>query len=565
MTSAFGRYLLLLDLRRRLLFRGPSRGSFAGFVMVVVALQAVGFGLAAAWFTFHLASAPPGGALHPDVAPNLARILFVGIFAFQLSVGALGVAVGDFYDTSRLLHLPVGPREIFGAMSTASLFTPTTLFLAAPAVGLAAAISDGAGPFVARLAIFLLSAWFGHLAALALGFFFLRLYSKRRLRDLATIVGAGIGLAIFLAFRSLGGAAGGGLGSDSGLEALQTWLVDDVWRSIDAAPSQWFAVAFADLESRPGRAALGVLGGVAACLVLLRLGSAAFRLTYDAAGTAGGGEGAVKEVRAGWSRLLPPDLAAVVGATYATLRREPQLRALLWQQLIFLGAPVVLQASDGRGGSAAGAEAFFYMAPLMVVLSHSAISLSLFGFDGRGLAFLFQSPMPRRRLAGARALAILGFFVASDLVAAVLMATAVGFVRGDFEPAAAASTAIRLWGFCIVGDAVQLAFGVVASVYAPLPVVRVRRGGQARLGREGCLVLFGRALTLIPIGLVAAGVVALALAPGFLGGGPIHYAASGGAALLVLVALFYAGVAVAGDRLPRRETRILEALADTGE
>lgn len=495
----------------------------------------------------------------PELADNLVRAIFLGVFCMQLMLGAMGVAVGEFYDTSRLLHLPVGPREIFGAMSVSSVFTPSTVFFAAPIFGILAAGSDGALVTAARACVFLLGLWFAHLVALTLGFTFLRFFSRRRFRDLATILGSVFGIGIFLAFRAF---TGGGNRPDP-----QALLASEHWLALRPLPSQWFAEAFVGIGSRTPSTTttFGFLfAGALGLVVLLRLGSNAFRATYDAAGEIAHAGETVVDVKPGLSRFLPADIAAVVRATYAVFRREPQLRAMLFQQLIFFAVPVVMQrgsASGPRFGADGGPLPF--VIPLMIVLSHSAMALSCFGIDGRGLGLMFGSPIRRTRLLLGRVLALFGIFAVADVLAAVAITAVVRGMRGEWD--GASREAATLLAVTLTGDLAQLACGAVVSVLAPMAVVRTRRNGAPRLGREGCATIMGRMLALIPVAVCTLAAAGIALIPRWFGLDPVWYFASFGVAALFSAALVMAGVAVAAHLLAKREGAVLAALSDVGD
>lgn len=545
-ASGLRRFALLLGLRRRLLFRGPGRGPLAKVLFFFLLAQVLAFATLAGYGVYQLAKAAP------EYADNLTRVLFLGVFAFQLALGVMGVAIGEFFDTSRLQHLPVGPGEIFGAMAASAALSPTTLFVAAPIVGVLAAAGGAPATIAAQGLVFLAALYAAHAASLALGFLFLRVFSRRRLRDFATVFGSLLGVGIYVGFRA---AADPGATTD-----LREYLGSDRWAQLSPLPSQWFAEAFVAL-GRGGAAPNAYLAGGAAFLgAVWFVGARAFRATYDQGGETGHAGETVKDVRLGVARLLPRDVGAVAQLTYAVFRREPQLRALLIQQLVFFAVPIVFSAG-ARSRDREGA--FPFLVAMMIVLSHSAVALSLFGLDGRGLASLFASPVSRVRLLFGRIVAVGSVFAASDLLAAVAITAAVRGMRGNFDGAPA--EAATLYGLVLTGDAALLAVGAVTSVLAPMPVVRMRRGANPRLGREGCLVVVGRMFALIPVAALAALAAGVATLPKWLGLPPIWYLASGGAGAVLVAGFVAAGCALGGHLLTSREGAILDALADTGE
>jgi hypothetical protein len=271
----------------------------------------------------------------------------------------------------------------------------------------------------------------------------------------------------------------------------------------------------------------------------------------------------VAEVRPGLARVLPRDVAAVVKVTYAVFRREPQLRALLLQQLVFFAVPIVLQAGSNKDRAGGGDDFFPFMVAMMIVLSHASVALSFLGVDGRGLAALFASPVSRVRLLLGRVIALLGIFAAADLLAAVAITSVVRWMRGSFE--GAWFEGATLFGVVLAGDAAQLACGAVTSVLAPMAVVRARRGASARMGREGCVSVIGRMFALLPVAACAAAASALALAPRWFNLGPAWFAVSLPVAALFVAALVVAGVTLGAHYLRTREGKVLDALVDTGE
>ena len=551
-TTAFRRFGLLVGLRKNLILRGPGRGVGARIVFGIVMVQMAVFAGVLSISVYRLAKESP------ELADNLVRTIFLAVFGLQLMLGAMGVAIGEFYDTNRLLHLPVGPREIFGAMSVSSVFTPGTVFVAAPMLGVLAAGTEGPLVTAARAGVFLLGLWFAHLVALTLGFTFLRFFSRRRFRDIATIIGSMFGIGIYLAFRAF---SGGGDHADP-----QALLASEHWLALRPLPSQWFAEAFVGIGSKtPSTTTFGFLfAGLLGLVVLLRLGSNAFRATYDAAGEIAHAGETVVDVKPGLSRFLPADIAIVVRTTYAVFRREPQLRAMLFQQLIFFAVPVVMQrgsASGPRFGADGGPLPF--VIPLMIVLSHSAMALSCFGIDGRGLGLMFGSPIRRTRLLLGRVLALFGIFAAADVLAAVAITAVVRGMRGEWD--GASREAATLLAVTLTGDLAQLACRVVVSVLAPMAVVRTRRNGAPRLGREGCATIMGRMLALIPVAACTLAAAGIALIPRWFGLDPVWYFASFGVAALFSAALVMAGVAVAAHLLAKREGAVLSVMSDVGD
>jgi hypothetical protein len=546
----FRRFALLVGLRRRLLFRGPRKGAWGKVLYALVAIQVLFF---AGLFALGAAALV---SKSPEHAGDVARLSALAYFGLQFVLGVMGVAVGEFYDTSRLLHLPVAPREIFSAMSVSSLFSPTALVAAAPFCGVLHASDAGVSSWLIGLACVVGLVWFANATSLLAGYLILRASSRRRLRDLTTIVGGALGLLFFVAFRSITGGDGR---AGANVEAI---FASGAWDVLRFAPPLWFAEVFARAEAEP-RAAIGyAFLGVSAIYFVMRFGGAAFRATYDAGGESGGGSETVAEVRSGLAAFLPVDIAAVVRTTHAVFRREPQLRVLLVQQLAFIAFPLLMQMGS-RSEDSPGGEALLLAMAAMIVFSHAAIAMSVFGLDGRGLGMLLAAPISRARLIAGRLVALGSVFAAADLFASAAIVGVARAMRKDFD--GAIGEAATLYGLALTGDVVQLGCGAVVSVLAPMRVVRTRRGATTRLGKEGCATALGRLLALIPTGLCVAIVVAIAVAPKWLDLDATWYLATVPAALAFTALLVYACVVFAARALVRREETLLAALAADGD
>ncbi len=538
--GALGRFFLLLGLRYRLLinnFAGkPGRVLFA----VVGFLALLGWGASSGFVTYRMF------ADYPDEWFTGVRVIFLAVFVLQVTFGVVFVATGDFFDTSRLLHLPVGTGEIFSAMLFSTVFHPATLMFAAPGLSFVALLSGPTPAVVARVAIVLLLVTLGQAIAMATSFALLALYNRRRLRDAATLLSSVAGLAAYLVVR--GGAERQG-------EPLVALLKHPVWGYLTWFPTSWFGEVFMNPTLAGVRPALMAAGVATSVLGALWLGSRAFGRLYAAAGETGDRGDAIEDRGEGLFNRLPADIGQIARRSLSLIWREPQLKALLLQQHVFLLAPILL---NGRGDGTV-----WFLIPVVIVFAHAWLALSIFGFDAGGLKLTLQSPIGRARLILGRLVAIAAILFAVDAVVTLVTIGILGAMRHDLADALPRWAAA--YALTVVADSVLLSCGAVVSVLAPVSLLRSGKGRGLRVRQDGCAVAMGRTVALAPV-LVLTGIVgAVAVIPRLFRLQAAWYLLTVPACVVLVAAVVVGCVTWAGQLLVRREERVLAALTDMGD
>jgi hypothetical protein len=238
----------------------------------------------------------------------------------------------------------------------------------------------------------------------------------------------------------------------------------------------------------------------------------------------------------------------------AVVWREPQLKALLFQQMIFLLIPL-LSLPTGRSAAAA-----VWSVPFFIVFSHGWMALSLLGIDGPGLRLLLQSPASRSQILLGRVLAVGRLFALIDIAAAAALIAVMAVASGLVDPW---RRFLEVSTACLVADGLMVGAGAFISVLAPFPLVR--RSRTMRMKQEGCAMNAGRAIIRLPVMFCAAIVGILVVLPAMARLEPVWYFVTVPAGLLVVVQVAMIAIARGARRLQEREESILAALVDAGE
>jgi hypothetical protein len=476
--------------------------------------------------------------------PAILRLTFFFTFLLQVATSVATLSVSDFFDTSRLLHLPVRARSIFAAMLVSSVVSPSTLVFGAPAFGVMAALDGSAGVQVFRFAVTLMLIVFGQAMALFAGYLLVGALTRRRLRDAATILGSVLGLGSYVLMRMM----------TTRQETLQDWIGSGTfWHALDFLPTSWFADLLGWTEL-PGPAILvGLVPPLLAVAASLVLGAWSFSRFYRGAGATTETE----QASAGAPpppRLLPAEIGAVARQTLSVIWREPQLKAMLFQQMIFLLFPF-FTIQSGKGMDRAT-----WWVPFFMVFSHAWLALSLLGIDGPGLKLLLQTPAARTRILLGRVLALGWLFAAIDVVTTAALVAVMHYWSGLSDPGAKFG---ELVAACVIADWVVVGAGALISVLVPFPIVR--KGKHLRMRQEGCATNLGRVLLRTPVIFIGVAVGIVSVFPELFGMGRIWLLASIPIALGVAVGIAAASISTGARRLLEREEEIVAALADTGD
>jgi hypothetical protein len=536
---------ILLRLRWKLLFAsfaphsGRKVAAVLGFVMV-----AVWAGFFAVFSYLVLRQAEGWSPETQSLArPAILRLVFLLTFLLQLTTGVAFLSVSDFFDTTRLLHLPIRARSIFLAMLWSSVLSPSTLVFGAPAIGAMCALSGGPADQAVRLAAVLGLVVFGQACALCIGYLLLQALNRRRLRDLATILGSALGVGSYLVIRFI-----------MRPEVIRGWAASGpLAKALELFPTSWFAelVAHEGPGWPPIRAIVAGGGSLAASLLL---GAWSFSRFYVRAGESGDSD-RTTHAAPRQPTLFSSGLGALVRQSTAIIWREPQLKAMLFQQMIFLLIPMVSLSSGRSIGTASWSVPFF------IVFSHAWMALSMLGIDGPGLRLLLQSPAPRAQILLGRVLAVGRLFAIIDVAAVAAMTAVMTVVSGLADPFRRFAEMSLI---CLVADGIMVGAGAFISVVAPFPLVR--RSRAHRMKQEGCATSAGRAVLRLPVMFFAIAIGFLATLPAFTRRIDSYwYLATIPAGLLVVLQVGGIALNRGARRLAANEERILAALTDPGD
>lgn len=476
--------------------------------------------------------------------PAILRLTFFFTFLLQVATSVATLSVSDFFDTSRLLHLPVRARSIFAAMLVSSVLSPSTIIFGAPAFGVMAALEGPPGVQAFRFGLVLLLVIFGQATALFLGYLLVGALSRRRLRDAATILGSVLGLGSYALMRMMTGRQ----------DELREWIGEGFfWDALHFIPTSWFAEPVRWTGFPGPRMLIGLVPPLLAVAASLILGVWSFSRFYR-------GAGATAEAAQTHSgappppKLLPPEIGALARQTLSVIWREPQLKAILFQQMIFLLFPF-FTIQSGKGLSYAP-----WWVPFFLVSSHAWLALSLLGIDGLGLKLLLQSPVSRSRILLGRVLALGWLFTAIDVITTALLVLVMHFWLRVPDPWPRFGELITA---SLIADWVLIGAGGFVSVIAPFPIVR--KGKHLRMKQDGCATIIGRLVIRLPVMILGVGIGVFAVVPALFHLEPKWLLLSVPTAVLLAVGIAAASIAIGARRLVMQEEKIVAALIDAGD
>ncbi|MSR75354.1 MAG: hypothetical protein EXS14_07785 [Planctomycetes bacterium] len=550
--SALQRCQILLGLRLRLLFRSrsakPVAFAFTLAVNFVLLLVAALFAVGTAF----------GVSRNPELGDSLLASAFGSIFIAQCVLTLVGMAVSEFFDVGRIMHLPVAAKEVFAAMLLAGMISVMTPLYAASPLGVMVAQGGGAFVMLGRLLCVFAALALGHLVSLAIFFLMSTAMTRRRMRDFAVVLGSFVGISAYVGFRLLdvNYIEPGRMQELAQMKApaFFTWLPTagllDIWRG-----------EFGGLASL--RIGFTLLTGVLA----FRFGAARLQRMLD-----GEAEPPSTAPVMNSESVEVPFLSPIVGAGFLLhlrlLWRDPQLRMQWLQQVVFICLPWVFMGvrTDGDEQN----PWFVWWLPAMFVLARAGFHHGLFGADGKGLTLLMLSPAPRTQLVAGRMLAVLGMCIPIDLVLAALLLLLLGTLGGDPLCMLYAWPAVALG--VVIFHTLAVAVGAVFSTRWPYPIASADRKRAVKAGQgQGCVTTFVKLFCFLPELAVSGLLTALALAPlmDFPWVGRLlpswSFALTLPAVLAVCALLAVAGCIIGARTLEQREEQFLQALRETGD
>lgn len=546
MTPA-GRTWALVRLRWKLSLRS-GRKALGVLAVVVGALFSLGFAVGLGVFGYKkVASAFLHGNGFEDVVATMHAAFFL-TWTFQV-FGAIMIAANDqFLDLSRLLHLPLRPREIFAATQLSGLLNWGQLILIGFPAGVALALPGTPADVAARLGVAVLSTIAARGFATALASTLQTFLGRRRLRDVMIVVSALFALIPVLLRRKADDEFRNG-GGEIAAFATSTPL-----------PSTPFANLYA-AAGLDGGAMWSSIAWIAGLIVAgLWLSERAFARLLRSVDDRQAGE-RVRTDGVGAS-LFPAEIAVVAQATRRLWWREPRLRAILIQNTLIFG----LMGIFGSSGEVRHDAVPPVWLPMVLLFAHGTFMTTQLSIDGPGIGLGFATGMSRFRFVVGRAWGILSVLVPSSLfvigipmVMSVIGRNEVPLV--DYLPIVVA---------VVLMETVGTALGAVVSVFLPSPALGSAKRREVS-ARDGC----GRAvvymLFAVPAALCALPCVLLAIFPWMLArfrfvdfDVPLWWIAfTVPAAVLIAVVESWALLRVAAVRLESDEEKILHIVSAT--
>lgn len=500
----------------------------------------------------------------PDQWPTaLLGGVLVALWLIWLVFPIIFSSINEALDVTRLLTYPLSPRDLAAGTLLGTIFDyPTYLALPLFIAALIGFVTTAAWP-VLLLGLLLAYAHMvliGQLVITAVG----GILQSRRFRDMSIILASLFGSSCYfinLAMQNLSENLSGNI-SEAQILALQPlnalqWLpTGAVARAVEQALGGAWGAALLWLAYS---AAWLALVAWAWLRLMLRLATGEGFLV----GGLPAWSRQQKEPRAvgrngrNWLGWLPPDLAQVAEKELKSAWRIPQRRVGLLQGVLFpliMGGAFLL-SSDASSFTAVPPWAGLFL-PVYALFTFWATTQNMLAWEGRGLATLLLTPLPRWRVFLGKGVALMA------LAGGPFLVIGLAVVAMSRSPLAVLGL---LTGLC----AGLAAMGVtaVASVLFPMPINL--EGKQMRSTfRPGGGCRTALAVTfLVPL---AIGVVSLPAALPLLAAWwwerPLLIGLPGLALSLVYAAaVFWGGARLAGNLLLEREAEVVAALRQPEE
>ena len=201
-----------------------------------------------------------------------------------------------------------------------------------------------------------------------------------------------------------------------------------------------------------------------------------------------------------WGRIIPPQVSALALKELKYFWRDPQLKAMMFQSVIyvaiFLVAPLLNPSSSRFGGNGY----VLLITPMIVLLFMLTLSLNTLGLERQSLTTLFLFPVAPQRILWGKNLAV----ATLGIVELVVLVSVGAFLS-------------HAWNFVLpvfigglAGMGVTLGCGNFTSVYFPQYMRQMQRGFRAtgQTSQAGCLraimsfvMLLVTLILLIPVAL----------------------------------------------------------------
>ena len=550
--STLQRCKILLGLRLKLMFRARTAKPVALVFTLLVNVAMLGFA------GLMVLGTAIGVSRQPELGPSLLANALGSIFIAQCVLTLVGMAVSEFFDIGRIMHLPVAAKEVFAAMVLSGLLSVMSPLYAATPLGVLVAQGGGVLLIGVRVLCVLAALVMGHLVSLAIFFLMSTAMTRRRMRDFAVIMGGLVGIGAYIGFRLVD------------MNYLNTGRTAELMQLQPPAFYSWLPSAgLADLWQGDfsGLAPLRIAFSLLAAFAAFRFGAARLQQMLD-------GEmeppasAVVTHKNSADIPFLPRVVAASMMLHLRLLWRDPQLRMQWIQQVVFICLPWVFM---GLGEQSESSQPWFvWWFPALFALARASFHHGLFGADGKGLTLLVLTPARRVQLIAGRMLAVLGLSIPIDLALMALLLMLLGVMAGD------TFMMMSTWPHVAVGIVIfhtlAVSVGAVFSVRWPHPLATADRKRVLKSGQgQGCVTTLVKLFCFLPEFAVAGLLSAIALAPvtDFPVVGrllpPWAFAITLPLVLALCALLAVAGCLVAARTFEQREEHFVHALRDSGD
>ncbi len=472
----------LFWLRWKTLMRGYTRNPLSIIGSIFMLLFVLGFaGLVAVgtFFAYRL--------LAPPANSEVLYLVLTGVLLLWIMLPLLEFTANEGLDASKLILFPLTRAELMVSLLFSTLLDIPTiglvLVLAAVIAGWAVSVPVAILAFVTMLVFYIQVVGVSQLF-LAL---FMRVLQGRRFRDLSIIIIALFSSSCYLIQQFVLG----------GTRILH--LYDNLKSASFSPYLQWLPSGMAARSIT--QAVLGNWGASIASLGLLLVTSVLslylwqFVLERSLSASEVGGSARARNRRRQqtpvvatgaqpvgtsiWGQIISPQISAIALKDLKYFWRDPQLKAMLFQSVIyvaiFLVAPLLNPNSSRFGGNGY----VLLITPLIVLLFMLTLSLNMLGLERQGLTTLFLFPVAPQRILWGKNLAVSTLGIAE----LVLLISIGAFLS-------------RAWNLVLpvlvgglAGMGVTLGCGNFTSVYFPQYVRQMQRGFRAtgQTSQAGCL------------------------------------------------------------------------------
>ncbi len=343
------------------------------------------------------------------------RWLFVIVYFFWFQISMRGFLGNDFFDVSKLLHLPVSPWMTFTATILGGLAGIGPLFMTPAFVGLAWGLDSS--PILLAARIILYGIFLLHMVVVTrVGSYFVQwLNGFRFFREWGLIIGLIFFTGFWLLVMYVLYSPGGIYRFASYMPQMDGFLV--------YLPPVWFADSFNHLSSGDFSShfpflfyfiPLTFIGLVLAGFLHLRLGTTEVLTGRRRRSMEGRryGVGLIGDLMLEWLPL------AFAWHQVKILWRDPAIRTRALSSVFSLIVPMaVFYFVSNQAKLFNSMQTYLpYLLTLILASSHRLMLGNLFGPEGHGIVVLFSTPIPRRWILLGKNIGLGGFYLLIDIV-----------------------------------------------------------------------------------------------------------------------------------------------------